>query len=102
MLMRIFTPSLYFQCVFNDFQCVITLLRALSVALIFSVGHLVRYSYIFLSDIRKNCPTGPTNFDSTEGVENSCSLNVSTDGELTTASGSEFQDIMVRGKNDHL
>ena len=33
MLMRIFTPSLYFQCVFNDFQCVITLLRALSVAL---------------------------------------------------------------------
>ena len=34
MLMRIFTPSLYFQCVFNDFQCVITLLRALSVALI--------------------------------------------------------------------
>ena len=34
MLMRIFTPSLYFQCVFNDFQCVITLLRALSVALL--------------------------------------------------------------------
>ena len=34
MLMRIFTPSLYFQCVFNDFQCVITILRALSVALI--------------------------------------------------------------------
>ena len=34
MLMRIFTPSLYFQCVFNDFQCVISLLRALSVALI--------------------------------------------------------------------
>ena len=33
MLMRIFTPSLYFQCVFHDFQCVITLLRALSVAL---------------------------------------------------------------------
>ena len=33
MLMRIFTPSLYFQCVFNNFQCVITLLRALSVAL---------------------------------------------------------------------
>ena len=33
MLMRIFTPSLYFQCVFNDFKCVITLLRALSVAL---------------------------------------------------------------------
>ena len=33
MLMRIFTPSLYFQCVFNDFQCVNTLLRALSVAL---------------------------------------------------------------------
>ena len=30
MLMRIFTPSLYFQCVFNDFQCVITLLRTLS------------------------------------------------------------------------
>ena len=45
MLMRIFTPSLYFQCVFNDFQCVITLLRALSVALpchrlvgVFNVG----------------------------------------------------------------
>ena len=34
MLMRIFKSSLYFQCVFNDFQCVITLLRALSVALI--------------------------------------------------------------------
>ena len=33
MLMRNFTPSLYFQCVFNDFQCVITLLRALSVTL---------------------------------------------------------------------
>ena len=33
-LMRIFTPRLYFQCVFNDFQCVITLLRALSVALL--------------------------------------------------------------------
>ena len=33
MLIRIFTPNLYFQCVFNDFQCVITLLRALSVAL---------------------------------------------------------------------
>ena len=32
-LLRIFTPSLYFECVFNDFQCVITLLRALSVAL---------------------------------------------------------------------
>ena len=32
-LMRIFTPYLFFQCVFNDFQCVITLLRALSVAL---------------------------------------------------------------------
>ena len=24
MLMRIFTPSLYFQCVFNDFQCAFT------------------------------------------------------------------------------
>ena len=34
MLMRIFTPCLFFQCVFNEFQCVITLLRALSVALI--------------------------------------------------------------------
>ena len=34
MLMSIFTPSLYFQCVFNDFQCVITPLRALSVALL--------------------------------------------------------------------
>ena len=33
MIMRIFTPGLYFQCVFKDFQCVITLLRALSVAL---------------------------------------------------------------------
>ena len=32
-LMRIFTPCLFFQCVFADFQCVITLLRALSVAL---------------------------------------------------------------------
>ena len=31
--MRIFTPYLFFQCVFNDFQCVITPLRALSVAL---------------------------------------------------------------------
>ena len=31
--MRIFTLYLFFQCVFNDFQCVITLLRALSVAL---------------------------------------------------------------------
>ena len=27
-LMRIFTPCLVFQCVFHDFQCVITLLRA--------------------------------------------------------------------------
>ena len=33
MLMRIFTPCLFFQCVFTNFQCVITLLRALSVAL---------------------------------------------------------------------
>ena len=33
MLMRIFTHCLFFQCVFIDFQCVITLLRALSVAL---------------------------------------------------------------------
>ena len=33
MLMRIFTPYLIFQYVFTDFQCVITLLRALSVAL---------------------------------------------------------------------
>ena len=32
-LMRIFTPCLFFQCVFIDSQCVITLLRALSVAL---------------------------------------------------------------------
>ena len=32
--MRIFTPCLFFQCVFTNFQCVITLLRALSVALI--------------------------------------------------------------------
>ena len=27
-LMLIFTPHLFFQCVFNDFQCIITLLRA--------------------------------------------------------------------------
>ena len=33
-LMRIFTPSLFFQCVFTNFQCVITLLRTLSVALL--------------------------------------------------------------------
>ena len=33
MLMRIFTPCLIFQCVFTNFQCVNTLLRALSVAL---------------------------------------------------------------------
>ena len=33
MLMPIFTPGLFLQCVFNDFQCVFTLLRALSVAL---------------------------------------------------------------------
>ena len=39
MLMRIFTPSLYFQSVFNDFQCVITLLRALSVALLLLIFH---------------------------------------------------------------
>ena len=32
--MRIFTPCLFFQCVFTNFQCVITLLRALSVALL--------------------------------------------------------------------
>ena len=32
-LMRIITPCLVFQCVFNSFQCVITLLRALSAAL---------------------------------------------------------------------
>ena len=31
--MRIFTHYLFFQCVFNYFQCVITLLRTLSVAL---------------------------------------------------------------------
>ena len=34
MLMRIFTPWLLFKCVFTNFQCVITLLRALSVALL--------------------------------------------------------------------
>ena len=35
MLMHIFTPCLFFsQCVFTNFQCVITLLRALSVALV--------------------------------------------------------------------
>ena len=33
MLMRIFMHCLIFQCVFNYFQCVITLLHALSVAL---------------------------------------------------------------------
>ena len=33
MLMRIFTPCLFFQSFFTNFQCVITLLRALSVAL---------------------------------------------------------------------
>ena len=33
MLMHIFTPCLFFQCVFTNFQCVITLLHALSVAL---------------------------------------------------------------------
>ena len=31
MLMRILTVCLFFQCVFTKFQCVITLLRALSV-----------------------------------------------------------------------
>ena len=31
--MLIFTPCLFFQCVFTNFQCVIMLLRALSVAL---------------------------------------------------------------------
>ena len=33
LLMRICTPFLFFQWVFTNFQCVITLLRALSVAL---------------------------------------------------------------------
>ena len=33
MLMRIFTRWIFFQCVFHDFQWLITLLRALSVAL---------------------------------------------------------------------
>ena len=33
MQMRIFTPCLFFQCVFTNSKCVITLLRALSVAL---------------------------------------------------------------------
>ena len=33
MLMRIFTPCLFFQCVYINFQYVIMLLRALSVAL---------------------------------------------------------------------
>ena len=32
--MRIFTPCLFFQCVFTNFQWVITLLCALSVALV--------------------------------------------------------------------
>ena len=45
--MRIFTPCLFFQCVFTNFQCVITLLRALSVALLsdtFSTSPLKPYS----------------------------------------------------------
>ena len=33
-LICIFTPCLFFQCIFNDFQCIITILRTLSVALI--------------------------------------------------------------------
>ena len=32
-LLRIFTPYLFFLCAFNDFQCIITLLRALYVVL---------------------------------------------------------------------
>ena len=40
MLMRIFTPCLFFQCVFTNFQCVITLLRALSVALVKVCEHV--------------------------------------------------------------
>ena len=43
-LMHIFTPSLYFQCVFTDFQCVITLLRALSVAL--DKKYIYMYQYL--------------------------------------------------------
>ena len=43
--MRIFTPYLFFQCVFNNFQCVITLLRALSVALIVAT---IRGDFCFL------------------------------------------------------
>ena len=35
MLRRIYTPCLFFQCVFTHFQCVIMLLRALSVALLY-------------------------------------------------------------------
>ena len=34
MLMRIFTSCLFFQCILNNFQCIITLLRTLSVALL--------------------------------------------------------------------
>ena len=49
-LMRIFTPCLIFQCVFNDFQCVITLLRALSVALLY-VCNMVHLSAILLLNL---------------------------------------------------
>ena len=40
-LMCIFTPCLFSQCVFTNFQCVIMLLRALSVAL----KSLIMYLY---------------------------------------------------------
>ena len=43
-LMRIFTPYLFFQCVFNDFQCVITLLHALSVAL----NHIMKVQQLLM------------------------------------------------------
>ena len=47
-LMRIFTPCLFFQCVFTNFQCVITLLRALSVIV---MSQHVQYNCIVLTKI---------------------------------------------------
>ena len=57
MLMRIFTPYLIFQCVFTDFQCVITLLRALSVALCTSrlvVQHPCQVSFKSMQGCRRS------------------------------------------------
>ena len=60
MLMHIFTPGLYFQCVFNDFQCVIRLLRALSVAL---MSMQIFYKTVVLRELTSNTapwfPVGP-------------------------------------------